>query len=347
MCTRNWTNALLILAWTLLPAGLLGNGEGVFYYMPDENGWESLRANARKISILAPQVFSANQEGQVTGTVEEKVRQLAAEFGMRLMPLLVNEQFSPEAAHAILSDEGLRQKVISDAVRLCRQNGCWGLQLDFEEVLLEDKDNYTQFVREAASAFHAHKLRFSVVVPPPVVSRDLQPTAATRFSVIRTPYDLREIGPPVDLLTLMTYDENTAADFPGPIAGYLWVEQSIRHALQFVPRWKLSMGMGFYARQWCNRQVSESSFREVASLASRVAASLRWHPLHRSPWLEFEGEDCRSVVWFENSRSLLEKLKLVRKYRLAGFSAWRLGQEDPAFWKAFPERRLRKAKSAR
>ena len=341
MNTRNWISSVLMLVWMLLPAGLLANGEGVFYYTPDESGWESLLANAGKISILAPQVFTANREGQVTGAVEERVRKLAAEQGIRLMPLLVNEQFSPEVAHGILGDATLRQRVISDSLRLCRENGCWGLQLDFEKVLLEDKSNYAQFVREAASAFHAHKLRFSVVVPPPLVRPDLPPEASNRMLVTPTPYDLREIGRHVDLLTLMTYDENTSEDSPGPIASYDWVEQSIRYALLFVPRQKLFMGLGFYGRQWCNQQVSESSFLEVASLAAREGLSFRWHTAHRSPWLEFEGEGCRSILWFENSQSLSEKLKLVQKHRLAGFSAWQLGQEDPAFWRQIRERRRR------
>ena len=338
MGIRKRTNSLLILTGMLLLSGLVAKAEGVLYFTPGESGWESLLANVRKISILAPQVFTVNKEGQVTGAVEDRVRKLAAEQGIRLMPLLVNEQFSPEVAHRILGDAKLRQRVISDSLRLCRENGCWGLQLDFEKVLLEDKGNYVQFVREAASAFRPHKLRFSVVVPPPLVRPNLPPEASNRFLIARTPYDLREIGRHVDLLTLMTYDENTSADSPGPIASYDWVEQSIRYALRFVPRQKLFMGLGFYGRQWCNQQVSESSFLEVASLAAREALSFRWHPVHRSPWLEFEGEGCRSILWFENSQSLAEKLQLVQKHRLAGFSAWRLGQEDPAFWRQIRER---------
>ncbi len=342
MRLHNRTNGLWIGTGILLLCGLAARAEGVLYFTSDESSWESLLRNERKISILAPDVFTVNKEGQVTGAVEERVQGFAARQGLRLMPLLMNEGFNPEVAHAILGSEELRQKVISESVRLCQQSGCWGFQLDFEEVLLEDKENYSQFVREAALAFHAQKLRFSVAVPSSLVRQDPPAKASRRFRILPTPYDLGEIGKHVDLLTLMTYDEHIQPHAPGPIASYDWVEQSIRYALLFVPRRKLFMGLPFYGRQWCNQRVSESSFADAASLAARQRLSFRWHPVHRSPWVEFQGKDCRSTLWLENSRSLSEKLKLMRKYRLAGFSAWRLGQEDPAFWRQLEERRRRR-----
>ena len=347
---RSPAGFLVLLAWMLLPAGLLAKTEGLFYYVPGEDGWRALLANARKISILAPQVFTVDLAGAVRGTVEKRTRSLAAQYGIRIMPLLVNENFSSEVAHSILSEEHLRQRVISDSVRLCQETGCWGLQLDFEGVLLEDGKHYTQFVREAAQALHARGLQLSVAVPSPLFVGSWPPETYELgfggFPVASQPYDLREIARHVDFLSLMSYDHHGKGTSPGPIAGYPWVEQSIRYVLRFVPRQKVSLGLGFYARQWCDQQVSESSYLETTRLANGAGAALRWHALHRSPWFELEDTDCRKVVWFENRQSLREKLKLVRKYGLQGFSAWRLGQEDPNFWKELPERRMGGPKSA-
>lgn len=38
------------------------------------------------------------------------------------------------------------------------------------------------------------------------------------------------------------------------------------------------------------------------------------------------------AVWYEDVRSVGERLALVRRHALRGFSAWVLGQEDPALW---------------
>jgi spore germination protein YaaH len=42
--------------------------------------------------------------------------------------------------------------------------------------------------------------------------------------------------------------------------------------------------------------------------------------------------DTLRTAWFDDARSLREKLKLVQLYHLRGYAAWRLGVEDPEFW---------------
>ncbi len=42
--------------------------------------------------------------------------------------------------------------------------------------------------------------------------------------------------------------------------------------------------------------------------------------------------DSLRTAWFDDARSLREKLKLVQIDHLRGYAAWRLGVEDPEFW---------------
>ncbi len=336
----------------MLPTFALGaTPKGLFYYVPTEDGWQSLLANVRKISILAPQVFIVDRAGTIQGKVEERVRLLAARHQIPLMPLLINENFSPEVAHNILSDAQLLRRVITDSIRLCLENGCSGLQLDFEGVTLEDGKDYTEFVREAARAYHGRKLQFSVAIGSGLFAGSLPPQNYAvlfgGFPVYPVPYETEKLARYVDFISLMSYGHYGKGSAPGPTAGYPWVEQSIRFLLQSVPPEKLSMGLGLYAQRWCNQEFSDGSYRETKLLASRTGAVLRWHDWHRTPWFEFQEAGSRNIVWFENRQSLREKLKLVRKYRLNGFSAWRLGQEDPEFWKELRERPVRAPKSAK
>lgn len=39
-------------------------------------------------------------------------------------------------------------------------------------------------------------------------------------------------------------------------------------------------------------------------------------------------------IWFEYSASAVQKIELARKYKLVGFSLWRLGYEDNLFWQS-------------
>lgn len=327
-----WLVAFLVLC-AVLPAATRDKSAALFYYVPSDDGWASLSSHADQIPILAPQVFMLDEDGKIRGTVEERVRSLAAGYGIKLMPLLANE--GPEAAHNLLIDPARRKQVIAEALRLCQEVGCVGLQLDIEGVLDEDGKNFTEFIREASQAFHERRLQLSVALPTPLLTPAPGETYAQWFGgfvVYRAPYDWEQIAPYVDFISLMTYGQYGKGTPPGPVAGYAWVEQSIRFALQFVPRDKLSMGLGFWAYRWCGAQITYSGYSDAEGLLTASHAVAQWNATHRSPWFEYEQDGCRTTVWFENRRSLREKLKLVRHYHLKGFSAWRLGQEDPSFW---------------
>ncbi len=335
-----------ILAWLLLaclsaPGGYAATVVGpdartIFYYSPVNDAWNSLLHNARKISILAPQVLAVDQTGAVRGGIEERVRALAAEQGIEIMPLLFNEDFSTQIAHSVLGDPSLRQRVVSEAVRLCEESKCAGLQLDFEGVAAEDAAGYLSLIQELAAALHERHLYFSVALASPLftASRPLDWYAASfgGFGLSAVPFDLKEVGRHADFITLMTYDQHWRDGPPGPVAGYPWVEQSIRFLLQYVPREKISIGLAFYGRRWCRKDATELSFADIQALVKSVSATVRRHPWQRTPWFEFNKNGCRNIVFFEDRNSLREKLRLMRRYRLAGFSAWRLGQEDPSFW---------------
>ena len=54
----------------------------------------------------------------------------------------------------------------------------------------------------------------------------------------------------VDLLCLMTYDQNTRWTMPGPVAGWDWTVENLNYALKTVPKEKLSLGIPLYGYHW-------------------------------------------------------------------------------------------------
>ena len=312
----------------------------ILYYTPTEDSWVSFQANARKISVVAPQVLVADRDGSVRGEVEERVRTLARENGIEMMPVLLNADFNTEVAHAILADESHRHRLVSETVQRCEANQCAGLQLDFEGVAQEDLASYLALIREMSAALHQRKLYLSVAVASSLFTgtRPLAHYKTTFGGFVVTPslLDLKEIGRSSDFLTLMAYDHYGRGAAPGPVAGYPWVEQSLRFLLQSVPASKISLGIPFYGRRWCWQEVTELSFNAVQTLLQSIKATVNRHPWQRAPTFEFEQNGCRNIVFYEDRESLQDKLRLVRKYRLPGISAWRLGQEDPQFWNDVP-----------
>jgi spore germination protein YaaH len=62
------------------------------------------------------------------------------------------------------------------------------------------------------------------------------------------------------------------------------------------------------------------------------AESPIWDEQSRTTWFEVKDGDRQRTAWFDDSRSLSEKLSLMQLYHLRGFATWRLGVEDPQFW---------------
>ena len=73
-------------------------------------------------------------------------------------------------------------------------------------------------------------------------------------------------------------------------------------------------------------------YPETRALLNRLSLTPQWDTKQRSPWFEYRAGGTVRSVWYEDARSIQEKLRLLERYRLRGFAAWRLGMEDPRIW---------------
>jgi len=333
----------LLPALLLLTAGALGAScrepppVAHFYCVNEPSSQESLRAHATQVGLVSPQWFFVVNEGKLASMVDSEVVRWAREQGVPLMPLLLNFEFQPQIAHELLGAEKLQARLIEEVVQVASEHRFYGLQLDFENVPLEDRDRYVAFVRRLRKALRQRGLKLSVAVPAPLAATPL-PGARNATTWPQNEqslaFDYRRLGKEADFLTLMTYDHHTAPDAPGPVAGLPWVEASLRWVLGSVSRKKLHLGVPLYYRKWAGEKVTEGTYTEAAALAAQVGMNPHTDPTQIERTFEFEEEGTRVVVWFQDAETLRHRLELVRRYKLRGFSAWRLGHEDPSAWQA-------------
>jgi spore germination protein YaaH len=298
-----------------------------FYSTNDALSRQSLQKNAAHISVASPVWLTVTENGQVRSGVDPQTVAWARERKLRLMPVVANEDFRPEIARAVLDDEKVLDQLVAQLVRIAEAEGFYGLDLDFENFGPEGRAGYVRLAKRLGRELRKRKMTLGVAVGAPL-GAGLAPNEHSRV------FDYAELGQAADWITLMTYDEHTSPDQPGPIAGYGWVEACLRKTLELIPREKLLLGLPLYYRRWNGKDVSEGPYLEARALALRHRTRIRMDPVHQAPRFQFRAAKVRNVVWLENARSLGRRLELVRKYHLAGFSAWRLGQEDPAVWPA-------------
>src|SRR5262249_19832647 len=70
-----------------------------------EHTMASLKKNYQKIDIFIPQAYSVNAAGAVNKNIEPELLAFAQKHKMKIMPLVTNENFSKDVAHAVLVNE--------------------------------------------------------------------------------------------------------------------------------------------------------------------------------------------------------------------------------------------------
>ena len=320
---------------TVVLAALLATSppaERLFYAVDDAAGVASLVAHGAEVDVLAPQVLTLEADGTLAGALPPALAAAARACRIPLVPLVVNPGFRPEPILEVLDSPERQARAIAALLSRARAEGWAGVQFDFEHIPAAARDRYTNFVRTAGAAFRGAGLSLSVAV---VAQHSQEPGAYAPgfWEEWAGVFDYAALADAADFLSLMTYDQHTRLTGPGPVAGLPWVEAVLAHALAQVAPAKLSLGIPLYYRAWRSRGgPGYGGFREAQALRELLGVPARWDPVQRSPFFVAAGDATVTTVWYEDARSLAERLALVRRHGLRGFSAWVLGQEDPAAW---------------
>ena len=91
------------------------------------------------------------------------------------------------------------------------------------------------------------------------------------------------------------------------------------------------MGIPNYAYDWAlpyekgNSRALLIGNEQALSLARAKGAEIEFDQLSQTPFFNYNEENGREhVVWFEDARSIDEKLKLISQYNLSGAGYWNM-----------------------
>lgn len=304
----------------------------VGYYANDIGGYDSLpslKAHADLLNEIHPLWYHVNPDGSLIKEINYDAIKAARSNGIKIIPL-VNVVPSQDA---VLLSEAAQDRVIANLVQEVKANNFSGIDIDFEffpasqiKDFTVDRDQLTRFMQKIYPQMKGMgKLTYMAVLPhvgsSPEVGGVFDYGALTRY---------------LDKVTIMTYDYDEAHGPPGPVAPFSWVESNIQEAIRqgFKPG-KLSLGVAIYGYDWPAGEAGGFSkpTSEIMKQVSMNGYQVKWSDVYQEPYYEYtDNYGTKRVVWFENEFTLQTKIDLVKKYKLAGVSIWRLGYEDPMFW---------------
>ena len=225
--------------------------------------------------------------------------------------------FSRDTLNKVLSSAVLRKQAIDDICAILKNEGYNGVNLDFESMPAEQRENYVTFVKELKQAMPSGKL----------LSLSLQPRENERQTWLDG-YDYAGLAAAADQLIFMFYDQHYSGSLPGPVAGADWMERNIIYLLQYVPPEKMLAGLGCYGYGWPDDGGRGASTRIATAfdVAQRYGVTIEREESSGVPHYTYvNDEGQRRQVWFEDAQSLAQKAELAVKYRLKGIAIWRMG----------------------
>src|SRR5699024_6791911 len=289
------------------------------------------------LNIICPTWFSiVDNNGTIKDIGDKEYVNKYKDVGYSIWGL-VNNSFEPELTHEILSKSSIREKIILDLVNKCEYYNLDRINLDFENINIEDKDLYVQFIRELYPVFNEKGLIVSVDVTPISISENWSKS-----------FDRSAIAEIVDYVVLMAYDQHwSTSPKAGSVAQCTWVEKKLVEVLDYVPNDKLILGVPFYTRLW--KEEKNNGKEEISSEALSMEEKdefiknnnivLKWDGVSGQYYGEMkEGENITYKIWVEDKKSIELKVSLVNKYNLAGVASWRKGFEKEEVWEVIKEK---------
>ena len=186
------------------------------------------------ITDLAYFAAGLSNRGELVGV---PIIQNAQKIVARKHLVLAELDGSAGLMHFVLAPEfPMRDKLIADLVVALAPFD--GIQIDFENLMNYDAENFRQFLLKLKTAIGGKTL--SVALP-------------ARNSPVSDAFSYPEIVAIADRILIMAYDQHWSGSEPGSIASLAWCKGLASYALGTMGPDKLIMGLPFYGRAWSNK----------------------------------------------------------------------------------------------
>jgi spore germination protein len=236
--------------------------------------------------------------------------------------------FSSDIAHALFASPEAQNNLINNVINTMKAKNYYALNIDFEYVYPYDRVAYNNFLQEITTRLHAQGFQVSTALAPKL--------SADQPGLLYEAHDYPFHGQVVDRVILMTYEWGYLAGPPQAIAPLNQVRRVLDYAVSVIPRRKILLGIPNYAYDWVLpyvRGTRATTFSNVEAVdrAFRNNAEIRFDTAAQSPYFTYyDAQGREHIVWFEDARSIRQKLLLINEYGLAGASYWTTEQPFPA-----------------
>jgi spore germination protein YaaH len=235
----------------------------------------------------------------------------------------------PATVQSILHDPDLLKKHIHYLVDLALRYGFEGVDIDYENLLYEDREAFTRFIEQLSNTLQAHSLALSVTVQPKTAHRKTQGAGAI---------DWGSLCNCVDQIQVMLYNLHSSKTGPGPLASISWINDVMTFAIGRCPKEKIVPVLKTSGIVWNNAGAKDPNYLTIKQLATEHADKIMRTP-DGTPYIAYTDDSRQNILYFEDPLSLNYKISALYSLGLDQISLWRISQASfsPRLFSTTPE----------
>jgi spore germination protein len=290
----------------------------------DGTSFARFRAHASCFDSVSGQFYSCTRDGLIEHVkgIDEATFKSFTDFARKnrvaVFGLVGDGGQGTRGVEYFLSDP-VRRELQADA--LCKAavaDHIAGIDLDYESMKAEDKENFSLFVEILAQKLHQRHKLLTIAL----CAKDSEPGDWSGSQS----EDYARIGNVVDRARIMTYDQHEDSGPAGPVADLGWVKGVMDHAMSLIPKQKLELGIPAYGYNWSSPKARGVNWSDFSSLPGADKAG-------RDPTSnELVLPTADGSAWFCDAVSEKPKLELAASLGIRGVYMWVMGSEDPKWW---------------
>ena len=254
----------------------------------------------------------------------------------KVWAMLSNNNHSEDQMNSFstwINDYNKRKDVIDQLVGYAEQYGFDGINIDFENVYLKDKEGLSRFIIELKPLLENKGITLSVDVT--------EPDGSDNWSLY---FNRNLIGDVADYTVFMAYDQyGRTSTTAGPTAACYWVEKNINKFIkqEEVDSNKIILGIPFYTILWKEAN-GELTGTAIPQKSIKIPANVQttWLEDSKQNYMEYTQNGANYKMWIEDVEATSQKLDFIKQYDLAGAAFWTKGFEDSSVWSVVKQKVL-------
>ncbi|WP_127529524.1 S-layer homology domain-containing protein [Paenibacillus kobensis] len=279
-----------------------------------------------EVNTLSPRWFFLSPTGAFEDCTDSSLVNWAHQRGKNVWAMVGNRS-DERSTHQMLSNPDQRNAFVQQLTDRVSRYGIDGLNIDFENMMAQDRDSFTLFITEL------HKQLLAVHA---VLSVNVSPDFGTDWTDV---FDYAALGLQAEYIVLMGYDEHwSTSPQAGSVSSLPWLQQGLEALLKKVSSRQIIAGFPLYTRDWTvtsegSTVASDIELQKQNELILTNRATLQWDDRLGQYFSEYDDSlGAHHQIWLEDGRSISRKMSLTESHAVAGYAYWYMGGESADLW---------------